>query len=124
MVDDRDIPLNGNDEISLFAQPEQLYLKVTDHNVTSLPEAFALKQNYPNPFNPVTQIFYELPVDCYVTLRVYDALGREVATVLDEFQKAGYRSSTFDAGNLPSGFYFYKLQAGGFVDVKKMLILR
>ncbi len=124
MVDDRDIPLNGNGEISLFAQPEQLYLKVTDHNVTSLPEAFALKQNYPNPFNPITQIFYELPVDCYVTLRVYDALGREVATVLDEFQKAGYRSSTFDAGNLPSGFYFYKLQAGGFVDVKKMLILR
>ncbi len=124
MVENNDIPLNGNDEISLFAQPEQLYLKVTDHSVSSLPEAFALKQNYPNPFNPVTQIFYELPVDRHVTLRVYDVLGREVAIVLDEFQKAGYRSSTFDAGNLPSGFYFYKLQAGGFVDVKKMLILR
>jgi Peptidase family M1 domain/Peptidase M1 N-terminal domain/Secretion system C-terminal sorting domain len=124
MVDDNIIDVNGNGEMSIPQQPKRLSLKVNSGNIESVPHAFALKQNYPNPFNPVTQIFYELPVDCHVSLRIYDALGREVAVLVDEYQKAGYKTSTFSAGDLSSGFYFYKISAGGFVEVKKMLILR
>jgi hypothetical protein len=90
----------------------------------SLPTEFALQQNYPNPFNPTTVISYQLPVASYVTLKVYDMLGREVATLMNGAQDAGYKSVEFSAANLPSGIYTYKLTAGTFVEVKKMLMIK
>jgi hypothetical protein len=97
-----------------------------------VPLKFALEQNYPNPFNPTTVINYQLPVNGFVTLKVYDVLGKEVATLVNEFKEAGYYEVSFDATHLSSGVYFYKLvvsssnplQAGSFVTTKKMLLAR
>jgi len=89
-----------------------------------LPAAISLAQNYPNPFNPLTTIEYSLPEDGRVTLKVYDILGREVLTLLDEFANAGSYRVQFDAKSLASAVYFYRLQVAGFSMVKKMLLLR
>jgi hypothetical protein len=86
---------------------------------------FLLEQNYPNPFNPVTVISYELKVKSAVILKVFDMLGREVATLLNnESKEAGRHETTFDASKLPSGVYFYKLQTGEFSAVRKLLLMR
>lgn len=85
---------------------------------------FALHQNYPNPFNPMTKLSYFLPQSGSVELKIYDILGKEVQTVVNQFQSAGSYSLDFNADNLPSGLYIYKLQAGNHVAVKKMLLLR
>ncbi|MBN1164054.1 MAG: S8 family serine peptidase [Candidatus Krumholzibacteriota bacterium] len=84
----------------------------------------ALFQNHPNPFNPVTEIKYSINRDCHVRLMVYDVLGRKVATLVDGFQAAGEKSITWNAGNLASGVYFYRLNAGDFMQTRKMLLLR
>lgn len=89
-----------------------------------LPKVFSLSQNYPNPFNPVTTFNYTLPVDVHVILKMYDVMGREVVTLVDEVQRAGYKSITFDAGKLASGVYIYKIIAGSFVNVKKMIVTK
>ncbi|MFN0158455.1 MAG: T9SS type A sorting domain-containing protein, partial [Bacteroidota bacterium] len=89
-----------------------------------VPTDFALHQNYPNPFNPTTAISYDLPVALQVSLRVYDLLGKEVATLVDEIQDAGYKSVEFDASTLASGVYFYRLQTGEFISVKKMIVTK
>lgn len=89
-----------------------------------IPSKFALEQNYPNPFNPVTMVRYQLPEDCRVTLKVYNTLGEEVAVLVNGMQTAGYRSVEFDAGNLASGVYIYRLSAGSFTEVRKMLVIR
>ncbi|TAK53067.1 MAG: T9SS type A sorting domain-containing protein [Bacteroidetes bacterium] len=90
----------------------------------AIPVNYSLLQNYPNPFNPVTQIQYELPEDQHVILKVYDMLGREVATLVNEYQAAGYRFAEFNAATLPSGIYIYRIQAGKFSDMKKMLLVK
>jgi serine protease AprX len=89
-----------------------------------LPKAYALEQNYPNPFNPSTVIRYQLPVGSNVRLLIYDLLGRVVSALVDERQDAGYHSVVFNAANLPSGIYYYKLQAGKFTGIKKLLLIR
>ncbi|HTK82817.1 MAG TPA: T9SS type A sorting domain-containing protein, partial [Bacteroidota bacterium] len=89
-----------------------------------LPTTFALDQNFPNPFNPRTTITYELPKASYVTLKVYDVFGREVATLADGMEDAGYKSVNWDAVNLATGVYFYKLQAGDFIATKKLLLMK
>jgi len=90
----------------------------------SLPETFALEGNYPNPFNLSTMIKYQLPVDCYVRLEVYDLLGRKIAILVEGEQEAGYRSVIWGASELSSGIYLYKLTAGEYTKVKKMMLVK
>ena len=88
------------------------------------PIKFALFQNYPNPFNPCTKISWQSPVSSRQTLKVYDILGNEVTTLVDKEMEAGFHSVDFNASELPSGVYLYRLLSGSFVETKKMLLLR
>ncbi len=92
--------------------------------VISLPSKFTLLQNYPNPFNPSTKIDFSLPNDAAVNLKIYDITGKEIAVILNEQRKAGYYSVTFDASKLSSGVYFYKLAAGDFSEIKRMVLVK
>jgi hypothetical protein len=91
---------------------------------TDLPTHFSLDQNYPNPFNPSTTISFRLPSQSFVTLRVFDALGREVSILLTGELPVGTYARQWNAAGLPSGVYFYRLQAGSFTETKKLLLLR
>ncbi|MBK7445085.1 MAG: SBBP repeat-containing protein [Ignavibacteria bacterium] len=91
---------------------------------SGVPEQFSLSQNYPNPFNPSTKISYELRVTNYVLLKVYDVLGNEVKTLVNEKQNAGTYEVSFDASNFSSGSYFYKLVTNGFIETKKMFLIK
>ena len=93
-------------------------------NETNIPFKFELAQNYPNPFNPATTINYTIQKLGLVTLKVYDILGKEVATLVNETKDAGNYSINFNASKLSSGMYFYKLESGNFSNVKKMIILK
>lgn len=88
------------------------------------PKEFMLYQNYPNPFNPTTQIKYSVAESDLVALKVFDVLGREIATFVNEQQQPGSYEIKFDATNLSSGIYFYQLKAGGFIDTKKMTLIK
>jgi hypothetical protein len=88
------------------------------------PRSFALMQNYPNPFNPTTTIEYSLPARIHVTLQIYDVLGREVKNLINEYQSAGNHSAVFDASKLPSGVYFCRIDAGKFISVKKLVLIK
>ena len=90
----------------------------------NLPNDFHLFQNFPNPFNPVTKIKYQIPNNKIVTLKVFDVMGREVKTLVNQFQIAGSYTLTFDAGNLHSGTYFYKLSTDKYSDTKKFILLK
>ncbi|MFN3562436.1 MAG: T9SS type A sorting domain-containing protein, partial [Chloroherpetonaceae bacterium] len=96
----------------------------TNEKVNPTPKQFSLAQNYPNPFNPITMIRYELPERADVTLKVYDVLGREVATLVNAAQGQGSYQVPFNAANLASGIYFYRLKAGSFMQTKKMLLVK
>ena len=85
---------------------------------------FSLAQNYPNPFNPTTKIEYSIPHSSLVTLTVYDILGREVATLVNEEKPAGNYEVEFDGSGLSSGIYFYKIRAGDYKSVKKMILMK
>jgi len=86
---------------------------------------YSLSQNYPNPFNPSTKILYTIPNSDFVTLKIFDILGRDIQTLVNEFQKPGEYSVNFNAGKMPSGIYFYQLQAGNdFKETKKMILIR
>ena len=99
---------------------------------TDLPKVYSLEQNYPNPFNPSTKIRYTIPavtlsgveVSVPVTLKVYDILGNEVATLVNEDKAPGVYESEFSANNLASGIYIYHLRASDFTETKKMVLLR
>ena len=88
------------------------------------PTTFALHQNYPNPFNPSTTIRFQLPTQAHVTLKVFDLLGREVAMLVNELKQPAAYSVQWNAGGMASGVYFYQLQSGSWVDVKKLILLR
>jgi hypothetical protein len=90
----------------------------------SVAKQYFLSQNYPNPFNPVTKINYELPITNYVDLSVYNPLGQKVATLAKETQRAGVHQVDWNASGFASGLYYYKIRAGEFVDVKKMVLIR
>ena len=114
-----------------------LFDSTTDiDEIENLPAKFEISQNYPNPFNPVTTIKYSIPKEVKsdastssatksnVKLIVYDILGRKIRTLVNEVQKAGNYEVEFDASELTSGVYFYKLHAGEFIKTKKMLLLK
>lgn len=89
-----------------------------------LPAEISLEQNFPNPFNPSTTIKYQMSEKRHVTLKIYDVLGRDIATLVDGVEEPGYRSVRWDAGSLASGVYFYRLDSGTFTSVKKLLLMR
>ncbi len=108
---------------ALFRANGQAPSSVIERESTQ-PKDFKLEQNYPNPFNPTTTIRYSIPTPQQVTLRIYDALGRVVVTLVNERQGAGTYNVRFTAGDLSSGAYFYQLQAGTFLEAKKMLLVK
>lgn len=98
---------------------------VSIHNISqNNPGKFYIAQNFPNPFNPSTGIKFEIPVSSHVRLRIFDVAGREVASLVNEKLEAGYYEYTFNAVNLPSGTYFYSIEVGGFLETKKMVLLK
>jgi hypothetical protein len=110
---------------------QQFYQSNFDDNLVSvedgianIPSEFILHQNYPNPFNPRTKISWQSPVSRHQTLKIYDVLGNEVANLVNEYKPAGRYEVDFNASSLSSGIYFYKLQAGSFIQTKKMILLK
>jgi hypothetical protein len=95
-----------------------------DNRAKKSPDAFLLFQCYPNPFNSSTVISYQLTVNCFVTLKVYDILGKEVATLEDGQKQSGFYQATFDGARFASGIYFYRLETGNFVQTKKLILLK
>jgi photosystem II stability/assembly factor-like uncharacterized protein len=110
----KQIDFNGNYE----------YFNLSNEIEIGVPKKFNLSQNYPNPFNPNTVISYQLSVERFVSLKVYDIAGKEVVNLVNKIQKAGYYIVEFNAGNLASGMYFYRIQAGDFSAVKKMVLVK
>lgn len=98
--------------------------KISIDNNSFSDKDFYLEQNYPNPFNPSTKINFTIPKNDFVNLKVYDVLGNEVQSLLNEVKDAGIYSLEFNADDLPSGIYLYKLQSGSFVDTKKMILIK
>lgn len=120
-----------NDDNSWSSPGNWLYTWVGNTWVTgiekiddAIPAAFELSQNYPNPFNPSTTITYSLPNNNDVVLEIYNTLGQKVATLINQKQTAGTYNVTFDASNLATGVYFYRLQSGNFMEVRKMMLLK
>jgi aminopeptidase N len=118
-------------QAELIVDPDQWILMDTpgiavmhDHSITSTPTDFQLYQNYPNPFNPKTFINYELPMTNYVELSIYNILGEEVTTLVSEEQMPGIYKVQWDAQSMAAGVYIYKIQAGEYSDVKKMVLIR
>jgi hypothetical protein len=109
-------------DLLLLAQKE------TDNNTTkeinSLPINYSLSQNYPNPFNPVTKISYSIAKQGLVTLKIYDIIGREIKTLVNEVKQAGYYTVDFNGSSLASGVYFYRIQSGDFISVKRMVLVK
>jgi hypothetical protein len=114
------IPMSGGP----IEAPDPGQLTAEQSSDEGLPSSFGLSQNYPNPFNPGTTIAYQIPTAAHVSLTVTDVIGRIVATLVDEEQEAGKKSVFFDASGLTSGLYFYRLQAGSFVETRKLLLVK
>ena len=110
---------NGAYETKLLSQ-----FPTHTNTIPSIVTDYRFEQNYPNPFNSTTSIKYQIPELGLVTLIVYDVLGNEVATLVNEEKPTGSYEITWNAENLPSGVYFYRLQAGSFIDTKKMILLK
>ncbi|MEO8666126.1 MAG: T9SS type A sorting domain-containing protein, partial [Ignavibacteria bacterium] len=92
--------------------------------VNNLPDNFKLSQNYPNPFNPTTKISFNIPKSGLVTLKIYDMVGKEVATLVNEVKNIGNYEVEFNGSNLSSGTYFYRMESTNFVDTKKMILIK
>ena len=112
----------GIKQLSLSGIGKDYAVSVDDEILQSL--TFSLSQNYPNPFNPLTSIHYAIGKRQFVTLKVYDILGNEIATLVNDEKSAGNYEVNFNASNIPSGVYFYRLQAGSFIQTNKMILLK
>ena len=112
-----------NNGKGIFRRPLNELTAIKEIN-SEIPEIYSLSQNYPNPFNPSTIINYQLPKSGEVKLIIYDAIGREVKTLVNEQQNAGSYQIEFDGSNFPSGVYFYKLSATEFTETKKMVMIK
>ena len=112
--------------ITFITQSLNIYYLVTSINeeVITSPNDFRLSQNYPNPFNPATVISYQLPVSGMVSLKVYNVIGQQVAELVNEVKQAGVHIVEFDASNLPSGVYLYRLYTGNFTSTRKMMLIK
>ncbi len=123
------IAYNGKENYSI-TNPENHVSELDNSNngetltETTLPTEYSLSQNFPNPFNPTTKINYDLPSANFVTLKIYDLTGREVATLVNENLNAGRYTATFNGSSLASGMYFYKITAGEYSVVKKMVLIK
>ncbi len=122
VIDTKEINLNGKGLTQIANSESNLLLRLDGR--PSIPSVFSLGQNYPNPFNPITRFEYALPENTTVRLRIVDVLGHEVATLVDGYQDAGYKSIEFNAERLSSGIYFYMLDTPKYRAVKKMLLLK
>lgn len=121
----RNTPINRKDTIDfMITSSDGIMMIMTFIFSYTGPKEFKLEQNFPNPFNPTTTIQYQLPTDSKITLKVYDILGSEVITLVNEEQEAGYKEIKFNAGNIASGIYIYRLHSGDFVSVKKMMVVK
>jgi hypothetical protein len=127
------VPISGNGTYQLndFTTINQLRLLVYYNNIVSSVEnvdknsqTYVLEQNYPNPFNPSTKISWQIPVSSWQTLKIFDILGNEVATLVDEYRSAGRYEVEFDAKHLTGGVYFYQLISASFSQTNKMVILK
>jgi len=114
----------GTGALGIFSSNNYLTTTGIQVNNNEIPRTYALEQNYPNPFNPTTDIKFSIPNTGLVKLVLYDILGREVRTMLNETKQAGNYTISFDASTLSSGVYFYKLTSGNFTDVKKMSLVK
>jgi photosystem II stability/assembly factor-like uncharacterized protein len=112
--------VRSNGGISRFGTPINGISTISNE----VPSSYSLSQNYPNPFNPVTKINFALPKSGLVTLKVYDILGKEVATLVNEVKTAGTYNYEFDGTLLTSGVYFYRIESNGFTDIKKMMLIK
>jgi photosystem II stability/assembly factor-like uncharacterized protein len=121
-IDDQDYLYAGSWGMSMFKTTTSTLVSVED--IEFKPTTFYLDQNYPNPFNPSTKISWQSPAGSWQTLKVYNVLGNEIATLIDEYKPAGSYEITFDASALTSGVYFYRLQAGSFVQTRKMILMK
>ena len=101
-----------------------IFTSVEDYFGNGIPTEYNLIQNFPNPFNPSTTIYYGLPEESAVKINIYGVLGNEVMVYSEDKQEAGYHRVEFDASGLPSGIYFYRMQAGKFIETKKMILLK
>lgn len=116
--------LSGTAKRGVWKRPLSQMITSVERLSNDLPTHFSLGQNFPNPFNPSTTIFFSIPSQSFVSLKVFDALGRLVANLVSEQLLAGKYSKNWNAVGLPSGVYFYRLQAGSFIDTKKQILLR
>ncbi len=107
-----------------FRRPLSEMVTSVERLSTDLPTQFSLDQNYPNPFNPSTTISYSLPKAAVVTLGIFNALSQEVALLVNERKEAGYYQVRWDGLSVPSGIYFYRLQAGEYLETMKMVVLK
>ena len=121
----RNAPINKKDTLDFMITSSDgiMMMKQFIFSYTP-PKEFKLEQNFPNPFNPTTRIQYQVSSISEVTLKVYDILGSEVATLVNEKQEPGYYEVKFNSTNIASGMYIYRLQAGDFVSAKKMVVLK
>jgi hypothetical protein len=110
--------------VGFWYLPKQTLMTDVEQLSNAVPTEYRLEQNYPNPFNPTTTIRFALPEQAVVTLKIFDILGREVATLMDEKLEAGVHKVVFDARGLPSGVYIYQLRAGSFVQQKKLALVK
>ncbi|MDP2209798.1 MAG: T9SS type A sorting domain-containing protein [Bacteroidota bacterium] len=123
-IDNTEFYLLQQDLNGLETRFGPIMLNPTSVPVEAVPSVFALNQNYPNPFNPATVISWQLAVGNYTTLKVYNLLGNEVATLVNGYKAAGSHQVTFDGAKLSTGLYFYKLQSGNSVEVKKLTLVK